>query len=124
MRWLQKVVVVVAAAVAVVVVRASVRGDTHVGCWAWVRTSSGVGRPGRRAPQHTSFAPGFRRSLDDDTCHDEHLHAPILRGAYVPPLEDDAYDEHLNWRIGWWWWGGSGGGGVCDGGGPNLRVEE
>ena len=36
-------------------------------------------------------------SAEDDACHDEHLHAPILRGAWVPPLEDGAcHDEHLN----------------------------
>ena len=35
-------------------------------------------------------------SAEDDACHDEHLHVPILRGAWVPPLEDDAcHDKHL-----------------------------
>ena len=59
-------------------------------------------RPGRRAAACLFWLP----PLEDDACHDEHLHAPILRGAWVPPHEDDAcHDEHN---------GGGGGGGGGD----------
>jgi len=44
--------------------------------------------------------------LEDDAFHDERLHAPILRGAWVPLHEDGAcHDEHN---------GGGGGGGGGD----------
>jgi len=31
-----------------------------------------------------------KRARDDGACHDVHLHAPILRGAWSPPYEDGA----------------------------------
>jgi len=46
--------------------------------------------------------------LEDGACHDEHLYAPIFRGAWVPPLEDGAcHDETPSTIIG----GEVGGGG-------------
>ena len=46
-------------------------------------------------PKH-AFYGAWVPPLEDDACHDEHLHTPILRSAWVPPLEDGAcHDEHL-----------------------------
>jgi len=89
------VVVVVVAAVTVVVRKGR--------CWGrHARAGRGSGpcpklgsRPGRRAPQHTSFG-AWVPPLEDGACHDEQLYAPILRGALVSPLKDGAcHDEHL-----------------------------
>ena len=60
------------------------------------RVCVGGSRPGRRAAACLFWRP----PLEDDACHDEHLHVPILRGAWVPPHEDDAcHDEHLHTSV-------------------------
>ena len=87
-------------------------GGTHV-LMCWALTLSGVGLA---SGLPCSRMPFWLPPLEDDACHDEHLHAPIFRGAWVPPHEDDTcHDEHnagggdggggdrpCAWRRRWW----------------------
>ena len=77
----------------------AVGGSMHVlMCWDWTLPGVGLASGSPRSSILFWLPP-----LEDDA-YREYLHAPILRGAWVPPHEDDAcHDEHNG--------GGGGGGG-------------